>query len=84
MKRYVTRTIEKYDTLVTFVMNGQIDTYTLPGEAGKKDAKRILMQTFDTKDIIIVSCKRKVVDSSIYRLAEETFLSLAEKVEKAE
>lgn len=81
MKRYVTRTIETYDTVVQFVMNGQIDTYTLPGEAGKKEAKRILMQTFETKDIIIVRCKRKVVSKSQYRLPEEKFISLAEKVE---
>lgn len=80
MKRYVTRTIETYDTVVQFVMNGQIDTYTLHGEAGKKEAKRILMQTFETKDIIIVSCKRKVVSKSQYRLPEEKFISLAEKV----
>lgn len=81
MKRYVTRTIETYDTVVQFVVNGQIDTYTLQGEAGKKEAKRILMQTFETKDIIIVSCKRKVASKSLYRLTEETFISLAEKVE---
>lgn len=81
MKRYVTRTIETYDTVVQFVMNGQIDTYTLPGEAGKKEAKRILMQTFETKDIIIVRCERKVVSKSQYRLPEEKFISLAEKVE---
>lgn len=81
MKRYITRTIENYDTVVQFVMNGQIDTYTLPGEAGKKEAKRILMQTFETKDIIIVSCKRKVVSKSQYRMPEEKFISLAEKVE---
>ena len=81
MKRYITRTIETYDTVVQFVMNGQIDTYTLPGEAGKKEAKRILMQTFETKDIIIVSCKRKVVSKSQYRMPEEKFISLAEKVE---
>lgn len=81
MKRYVTRTIETYNTVVHFVMNGQIDTYTLQGEAGKQEAKRILMQTFETKDIIIVSCKRKVVSKSQYRLPEEKFISLAEKVE---
>lgn len=81
MKRYVTRTIETYSTVVQFVMNGKIDTYTLQGEAGKKEAKRILMQTFKTKDIIIVSCERKVVSKSQYRMPEEKFISLAEKVE---
>lgn len=81
MKRYVTRTIETYDTVVQYVMDEQIDICTLQGELGKKEAKRILMQTFETKDIIIVSCKRKVVSKSQYRLPEEKFISLAEKVE---
>lgn len=81
MKRYITRTIEQYDTIVTFVMNEKIDTYTLPGVIGKKEAKKLLMQTFNTNDIIIVSCRSKLVSSSIYRMPEETFISLAEKVE---
>ena len=81
MKKYVTRTIEKYDTDVRYVMYGQIELYTFPGEIGKKEAKRLLMQTFNTKDIIIISCTRKVVSKSQYRLPEEKFISLAEKVE---
>lgn len=81
MKRYITRTIDEYDTDVLFVMNGQISTNTFHGIIGKQEAKRILMQTFETKDIVIVSCSRKVVNTSVYRLPEEKFISLAEKVE---
>lgn len=81
MKGYITRTIEKYETVVTFVKYGQISTYTLPGEVGKKEAKKILMRDFETKDILIVSCKRKVFSRTKYRLPEEKFISLAEKVE---
>lgn len=84
MKKYITRTIDEYDTDVLFVMDGQIVRNTFPGEIGKKEAKRLLMQTFNTKDIIIISCTRKVVNSSVYRLPEETFISMAEKVEKTE
>lgn len=84
MKRYISRTIDEYDTDVLFVMDGQIITNTFPGEIGKKEAKKLLMQTFGRKDIVIVNCTRKVVNSSVYRLPEETFISIAEKVEKAE
>lgn len=36
---YITRTIATYNTKVTFVMNGQLDTYKLDGEIGKKGSK---------------------------------------------
>lgn len=84
MKRYITRTIYEYDTDVLFVMDGHIITNTFPGKIGKKEAKKLLMQTFGRKDVVIVSCTIKVVSSSLYRLPEETFISMAEKVEKAE
>lgn len=36
MAKYVTRTIESYNTKVTFVMNNQINEYVLTGVVGKK------------------------------------------------
>ena len=36
MSKYVTRTIESYNTKVTFVMNNQINEYVLIGTVGKK------------------------------------------------
>ena len=36
MAKYITRTIESYNTKVTFVMNNQINEYTLSGLVGKK------------------------------------------------
>ena len=36
MAKYVTRTIESYNTKVTFVMNNQINEYVLTGTVGKK------------------------------------------------
>ena len=40
MAKYVTRTIESYNTKVTFVMNNQINEYVLIGTVGKKEAKK--------------------------------------------
>lgn len=39
MAKYITRKIDTYNTKVTFVMNGQLDTYKLDGEVGKKGSK---------------------------------------------
>lgn len=40
MVKYITRTIESYNTKVTFVMNNQLNDYLLTGVVGKKEAKK--------------------------------------------
>lgn len=42
MAKYITRTIATYITKVTFVMNGQLDTYKLDGEIGKRKQRNSL------------------------------------------
>lgn len=79
MSKYITRTIIKYNTKVTFVMNGQIDTYKLDGEVGKQEAKKMLTEIFGTKDIIIVSCKKEEESSSVYKMTEKDFIAMATK-----
>lgn len=37
MEKYITRTVELYNTKVTFVMNNQINEHTLIGLVGKKE-----------------------------------------------
>jgi hypothetical protein len=79
MAKYITRTIVTYNTKVTFVMNGQIDTYKLNGEVGKKEAKKILISVFGNNDIIIVSCEKEEESSAVYKMLEKDFISMATK-----
>lgn len=79
MAKYITRTIVTYNTKVTFVMNGQIDTYKLNGEVGKKEAKKILISLFGNNDIIIVSCEKEEESSSVYKMLEKDFIAMATK-----
>lgn len=79
MAKYITRTIVTYNTKVTFVMNGQIDTYKLNGEVGKKEAKKILISVFGNNDIIIVSCEKEEESSSVYKMLEKDFIATATK-----
>lgn len=79
MAKYITRTIVTYNTIVTFVMNGQIDTYKLNGEVGKKEAKKILISVFGNNDIIIVSCEKEEESSSLYKMLEKDFIATATK-----
>lgn len=79
MAKYITRTIVTYNTKVTFVMNGQIDTYKLNGEVGKKEAKKILISVFGNNDIIIVSCEKEEESSSVYKMLEKDFIDMATK-----
>lgn len=79
MAKYITRTIVMYNTKVTFVMNGQIDTYKLNGEVGKKEAKKILISVFGNNDIIIVSCEKEEESSSVYKMLEKDFIAMATK-----
>lgn len=79
MAKYVTRTIESYNTKVTFVMNNQINEYVLIGTVGKKEAKKQIKSIFN-EDVIIVSCEKVVESSKLYRMLESDFISHAEIV----
>ncbi len=79
MAKYITRTIVTYNTKVTFVMNGQIDTYKLNGEVGKKEAKKILISVFGNNNIIIVSCEKEEESSAVYKMLEKDFIAMATK-----
>ena len=79
MAKYVTRTIESYNTKVTFVMNNQINDYVLMGTVGKKEAKKQIKSIFN-EDVIIVSCEKVVESSKLYRMLESDFISHAEIV----
>lgn len=79
MAKYITRTIVTYTTKVTFVMNGQIDTYKLNGEVGKNEAKKILISVFGNNDIIIVSCEKEEESSAVYKMLEKDFIAAATK-----
>ena len=79
MAKYITRTIATYNTKVTFVMNGQLDSYNLDGEVGKKEAKKLLISILGNKDIIIISCTKVEVSSSVYKMLESDFVAMATK-----
>lgn len=79
MAKYVTRTIESYNTKVTFVMNNQINDYVLMGIVGKKEAKKQI-QTIFNEDVVIVSCEKVVESSKLYRMLESDFIANAEIV----
>lgn len=79
MAKYITRTIAKYNTKVTFVMNGQLDSYMLDGEVGKKEAKKLLISILGNKEILVVSCTKEEVSSSVYKMLEKDFVAAATK-----
>ena len=79
MAKYVTRTIESYNTKVTFVMNNQLNEYVLTGTVGKKEAKKQI-QTIFNEDVIIVSCEKVEESSKLYRMLESDFIANAEVV----
>ena len=79
MAKYVTRTIESYNTKVTFVMNNQINEYVLMGTVGKKEAKKQI-QTIFNEDVVIVSCEKVEESSKLYRMLESDFIAHAELV----
>lgn len=79
MAKYITRTIEKYNTEVVFVMDGQINNHELQGIVGKKKAKLELDNMFGS-DVVIVSVNKKLIDSKLYRITEEKFLEYAEEI----
>ena len=81
MAKYITRTIETFNTEVVFVMDGQLNNYELLGTVGKKKAKLELKNMFGAdKDIVIVSVNKKLVYSKLYRITEENFLEYAEEI----
>ena len=79
MAKYITRTIESYNTKVTFVMNNQINDYVLMGTVGKKEAKKQIQAIFN-EDVVIVSCEKVVESSKLYRMLESDFIAHAEIV----
>lgn len=82
MAKYITRTIDTFNTKVTFVMNNQINEYVLTGVVGKKEAKKHIQKFFnkDNKDVVIVSCEKVVESSKLYRMLESNFIAHAEIV----
>lgn len=78
--KYITRTIESFNSRVTFVMNGQLHEYIIEGEVGKKKAKAEIEKVFDSH-VIIVSIEKELESETLYRMPEETFISIAEVVE---
>ena len=79
MAKYVTRTIDSYNTKVTFVMNNQINDYILMGTVGKKEAKKQI-QTIFNEDVVIVSCDKVAESRKLYRMLESEFIAHAEIV----
>ena len=79
MAKYITRTIDTFNTKVTFVMNNQINEYVLMGTVGKKEAKKQI-QTIFNENVIIVSCEKVVESSKLYRMLESDFIAHAEIV----
>lgn len=81
MAKYVTRTIGNYNTLCTFVMDKQLNEHIFLGEIGTKKAKKELVETFGTNDIVVVSCEKQLESSKLYRMLESDFIDHAEVVE---
>jgi len=79
MAKYISRTIDTFNTKVTFVMNNQINEYVLMGTVGKKEAKKQI-QTIFNEDVVIVSCEKVVESSKLYRMLESDFIANAEVV----
>ena len=79
MAKYITRTIETFNTKVTFVMNNQLNEYVLTGVVGKKEAKKQIQKIFN-EDVIIVSCEKVEESSKLYRMLESDFIANAEVV----
>ena len=80
MAKYITRTIESYNTKVTFVSNKEIKEYTLIDVVGKKEAKKKIESVFNLKDVTIVSCEKVVESAKLYRMLETEFIKNAEVV----
>lgn len=79
MAKYITRTIDAFNTKVTFVMNNQINEYVLTGVVGKKEAKKQI-QTIFNEDVVIVSCDKVAESRKLFRMLESDFIAHAEIV----
>ena len=79
MVKYITRTIDTFNTKVTFVMNNQLNDYLLTGVVGKKEAKKQIQKIFN-EDVVIVSCDKVAESSKLYRMFESDFIAHAEIV----
>lgn len=79
--RYITRTIESYDTEVTFVTNNEITKFKLTGEIGKKEAKKKLIE-LGFENTVVISVNKVIKESHLYRMKEEDFIKNAEIIEK--
>ena len=79
MVKYITRTIDTFNTKVTFVMNNQLNEYVLTGVVGKKEAKKQIKKIFN-EEVVIVSCEKVVESSKLYRMLESDFIAHAEIV----
>ena len=79
MAKYITRTIDTFNTKVTFVMNKQLNEYVLTGVVGIKEAKKQIKTIFN-EDVIIVSCEKVKESSKLYRMLESDFIANAEIV----
>lgn len=79
MAKYITRTIDSYNTKVTFVMNNQLNDYLLTGVVGKTEAKKQIKKIFN-EDVVIVSCDKVAESSKLYRMLESDFIAHAEIV----
>ena len=79
MAKYITRTIDTFNTKVTFVMNNQLNEYVLTGVVGIKEAKKQIKTIFN-EDVIIVSCEKVKESSKLYRMLESDFIANAEIV----
>lgn len=79
MAKYITRTIDTFNTKVTFVMNNQLNDYLLTGVVGKKEAKKQLQKIFN-EEVVIVSCDKVLESSKLYKMPELDFVAHAEIV----
>lgn len=79
--KYITRTIETYDSEVSFVSKGELTTFKLDGEMGKKEAKKKLIE-LGFENIVIVSVNKVIKESHIYRMTEDSFIKNAEIIDK--
>ena len=77
MAKYITRTIDTFNTKVTFVMNNQLNDYLLTGVVGKKEAKKQIQKIFN-EDVVIASCDKVAESSKLYRMRVSDFIENAE------
>lgn len=45
----------------------------------KKEAKKLLISILGNKDILIVSCTKEEVSTSVYKMLEKDFIAMATK-----